>query len=124
MLDRGGIDCLAHLDLIKIHGVWKPKRGSLRPYFESILQRIRREGLAIELSTAGWRKPVERAVPPPRPHPATRMELGIPFTLASDAHSHAQLAEHYDRLEKILHELGIKEVATYENHQRKMIALR
>ena len=101
MLDRGGIDCLAHLDLIKIHGVWKPKLGGLRPYFEPILQRIRREGLAIEISTAGWRKPVNEQYP----HLdliRLAQEIGIPFTLASDAHSHAQLAEHYDRLEPML----------------------
>ena len=32
MIDRGGIDCLSHLDLIKIHGVWKPE-GGLAPLF-------------------------------------------------------------------------------------------
>jgi histidinol-phosphatase (PHP family) len=122
MLDRGGIDCLAHLDLIKIHGVWKPVMGSLRPYFAPILKRIRREGLSIEISTAGWRKPVNEQYP----HVdliRLAQEVGIPFTLASDAHSHAQLAEHYDRLEKIVRDLNITEVATYKNHQRTMLAL-
>ena len=50
-------------------------------------------------------------------------EVGIPLTLASDAHSHAQLAEHYDRLEKIVRDLNITEVATYRNHRRTMLAL-
>ena len=43
MINRGGIDCLAHLDLIKIHGVWKPE-GGLLPYFRPLLERIKREG--------------------------------------------------------------------------------
>src|ERR1700749_4748394 len=60
MMDRGGIDCLSHIDLMKIHGVWHPKEGLL-PYFYPLLERIRREGLAIEISTAGWRKPVGEA---------------------------------------------------------------
>jgi histidinol-phosphatase (PHP family) len=121
MLDRGGIDCLAHLDLIKIHGVWKPD-GGLLPHFEPLLQRIKREGLAIEISTAGWRKPVGEQYPHFDLIRAAQ-RIGIPFTLASDAHSWAQLGEYYDRLEPILRELGITEVASYEKHQRRMIAL-
>ena len=62
MIDRGGIDCMSHLDLIKIHGVWKPE-GGLLPYFQPLLERIRRENLAIEISTAGWRKPVGEQYP-------------------------------------------------------------
>ncbi len=121
MLDRGGIDAMAHLDLIKIHGVWKPE-GGLVPYFHPLLERISSEGLAIEISTAGWRKPVNEQYPHVDLIRAAQ-ELGIPFTLASDAHSYAQLAENYERLEKLLGELGIREVASYEKHRRTMIPL-
>jgi histidinol-phosphatase (PHP family) len=121
MINRGGIDCMAHLDLIKIHGVWKPE-GGLLPYFRPLLERIKREGLAIEISTAGWRKPVGEQYPQvDLIREAHR--LGIPFTLASDAHSYAQLGEYYDRLELLVRELGIKEVATYEKHKRTMVPL-
>jgi len=121
MLDRGGIDCLAHLDLIKIHGVWKPE-GGLLPFFRPLLERIQREGLAIEISTAGWRKPVGEQYPHIDLIRAAQ-EIGIPFTLASDAHSHVQLAEYYDRLTPLLIDLGIREVASYRRHQRTMIPL-
>jgi histidinol-phosphatase (PHP family) len=121
MIDRGGIDTLSHLDLIKIHGVWHPE-GGLLPYFQPLLERIRREGLAIEISTAGWRKPVGEQYPHIDLIRAAR-QLGIPFTLASDAHSHAQLAEEYGRLSELLRQLGITEVASYEKHQRRMIPL-
>jgi histidinol-phosphatase (PHP family) len=121
MLDRGGIDCLSHLDLIKIHGVWHPKEGLL-PYFYPLLERIRREDLAIEISTAGWRKPVGEAYPHADILRAAQ-QLGIPFTLASDAHSHAQLAEEYGRLAEWIAPFDIREVATYEKHQRTMIPL-
>jgi histidinol-phosphatase (PHP family) len=119
MLDRGGVDCLSHLDLIKIHGVWKPE-GGLLPHFKPLLERIKREGLAIELSTAGWRKPVGEQYPHVDLLRAAK-ELGIPFTVASDAHSHAQLAENYDRMETIVKEFGITEVASYRRHKRTMI---
>jgi histidinol-phosphatase (PHP family) len=121
ILDRGGVDCLSHLDLIKIHGVWKPE-GGLLPFFQPLLERIKREGLAIELSTAGWRKPVGEQYPHVDIIRAAQ-QLGIPFTLASDAHSYAQLAEYYNRLEKLVRELGISEVASYRRHKRTMIPL-
>ena len=121
MMNRGGIDCLSHLDLIKIHGVWHPT-GGLLPYFQPLLERIRRENLAIEISTAGWRKPVGEQYPHTDIIVAAK-ELGIPFTLASDAHSYAQLGEFYDKLAPLLGELGITEIATYEKHRRKMVSL-
>jgi histidinol-phosphatase (PHP family) len=121
MISRGGIDGLAHLDLMKIHGVWKPA-GGLLPHFQPLLERIRREDLAIEISTAGWRKPVGEQYPHVDLIRAAQ-KLGIPFTLASDAHSHAQLAENYDRLGELLREVGVREIATYEKHRRKIVPL-
>ena len=121
MLDRGGIDAMSHLDLIKIHGGWKPE-GGLVPYFQPLLERIAREGLAIEISTAGWRKSVAEQYPQVDLIRAA-MGLGIPFTLASDAHSQVQLAEEYPRLEEMLVLLGVREVATYEGHRRTMVGL-
>ena len=121
MIERGGIDALAHLDLIKIHGVWHPE-GGLLPYFQPLLERIRRENLAIEISTAGWRKPVGEQYPHVDIIRAAH-QLGIPFTLASDAHSQAQLAEEYDRLAELLQQLGIREVVSFEKHQRRPLAL-
>ena len=44
---------------------------------------------------------------------------GIPFTTASDAHSHAQLAENFDRLAKKMSILGVREASVYEKHQRQ-----
>jgi histidinol-phosphatase (PHP family) len=121
MIDRGGIDCLAHLDLIKIHGIWHPE-GGLLPHFLPLLERIRRENLVIEISTAGWRKPVGEQYPHVDLIRAAQ-QLGIPFTLASDAHSHAQLAEEYPRLAELLAQLGITQVASYEKHRRTMVPI-
>jgi histidinol-phosphatase (PHP family) len=121
MIERGGIDCLAHLDLIKIHGVWHPE-GGLLPHFQPLLERIRRENLAIEISTAGWRKPVGEQYPQVDIIREAQ-RLGIPFTLASDAHSQAQLAEEYGRLSVLLKDLGIREIAAFEKHQRRVVPL-
>jgi histidinol-phosphatase (PHP family) len=116
----GLVDCLSHLDLIKIHG-HRPC-GDVRAIVNETLDFIRSRDLAIELSTAGWRKPVDELYPSDE---IIRLAVkkGIPFTTASDAHSHAQLAENYDRLTEKMSTFEIREVCVYENHKRQTRAL-
>jgi histidinol-phosphatase (PHP family) len=112
----GLVDCLSHLDLIKIHG-HRPC-GDVRAIVNETLDFIRSRDLAIELSTAGWRKPVDELYPSDE---IIRLAIkkGIPFTTASDAHSYAQLAENYDRLSEKMASFGIREVSVYEKHKRE-----
>jgi histidinol-phosphatase (PHP family) len=119
MTVSGLIDCLAHLDLIKIHGH--------RPNAEigaigETLDFIRARDLCIELSTAGWRKPVNELYPSDE-IVRLALEKGIPFTTASDAHSHAQLGENYERLAEKISILGIREICVFEKHKRETRAL-
>jgi histidinol-phosphatase (PHP family) len=116
----GVVDCLSHLDLIKIHG-HRPC-GDVRSIINETLDFIRSHNLAIELSTAGWRKPVDELYPSDGII-ALAMQKGIPFTTASDAHSHFQLGENYDRLAEKMNSLGIREVCVFEKHRRNAIAL-
>ena len=111
----GLVDCLAHLDLIKIHG-HRPN-AEVEAIADETLDFIRARNLAIELSTAGWRKPVDELYPSDRLIKLA-MQKGIPFTTASDAHSHVQLGENFDRLAQKMSMLGIREVSVYEKHKR------
>jgi histidinol-phosphatase (PHP family) len=88
------IDCLSHLDLVKIHG-HRPA-GEIGLLVGETLDFIRARGLAIELSTAGWRKPVGELYPSDEII-RLAIEKGIPFTTASDAHSHADAVVRYPR---------------------------
>jgi len=115
MAATGLVDCLAHLDLIKIHG-HRPG-AEIEAIANETLDSIRARNLAIELSTAGWRKPVNELYPSGRIIELA-MERGIPFTIASDAHSHAQLAENYSRLAQKLAAFGVRHICVFENHQR------
>lgn len=116
----GLVDCLSHLDLIKIHG-HRPC-GDIRDVVEETLEFIRSRNLAIELSTAGWRKPVDELYPLDEII-RLAIEKGIPMTTASDAHSYAQLAENYDRLAEKMSLLGIREVCVFEKHERQSVLL-
>jgi histidinol-phosphatase (PHP family) len=116
----GLIDCLAHLDLIKIHG-HRPC-GDVRWILNETLDFIRSRDLAIELSTAGWRKPVNELYPSDE---IIRLAVkkGIPFTTASDAHSHVQLAEDFNRLAEKMSNVGVREVCVYGKHKREARSL-
>ena len=112
----GLVDCLSHLDLIKIHG-HRPN-ARIEDLVAETLDFIAARGLALELSTAGWRKPVNELYPSDEII-ALALEKGISFTTASDAHSHAQLGENYERLAQKMAQLGIREVCAFERHQAK-----
>lgn len=110
----GLVDCLSHLDLIKIHG-HRPK-AEIETLVEETLEFIVTRGLCIELSTAGWRKPVNELYPSDGIiHLA--MKKGIRFTTASDAHSPAQLGENFERLANTMQRLGITKIATFNAHK-------
>ncbi len=120
MAASGLVDCLAHLDLIKIHG-HRPK-GNVRKLADETLDFIKTRGLAIELSTAGWRKPVKELYPSDDLI-ALALEKGIPFTTASDAHSRAQLGENFEALTKKMAGFGIRQACVYENHRARLCAV-
>jgi histidinol-phosphatase (PHP family) len=114
----GLVDCLAHLDLIKIHG-HRPN-AEIEAIAGETLDFIRARNLAIELSTAGWRKPVGELYPSERLIKLA-IQKDIPFTTASDAHSHVQLGENFARLAKNMSGLGVREICVYERHKRRQV---
>jgi histidinol-phosphatase (PHP family) len=119
LISRGHIDCLAHLDLVKIHGL-RPHDYDPVEFFLPILQLAKTAGLAIEASTAGWRKPVGEQYP----HVSilrAAVELDIPVTTASDAHSYVQVAENYDRLAGLLKSAGVTQQVTFRGHNWKYV---
>ena len=120
LIATGLVDSLAHLDLIKIHG-HRPT-SDIGTLVNETLKFIRERDLAIELSTAGWRKPVNELYPGDSIIELA-MEKGIPFTTASDAHSHVQLGENFGNLAHKMAEIGIRNVCIFEKHKRAEVPL-
>ena len=120
LIATGLIDSLAHLDLIKIHG-HRPT-ADVGMLVNETLEFIRVHDLAIELSTAGWRKPVNELYPSDSIIELA-MKKGIPFTTASDAHSHFQLGENFAKLAQKMSKVGIRAVCIFEKHKRSEIPL-
>ncbi|PYL26411.1 MAG: histidinol-phosphatase [Verrucomicrobia bacterium] len=117
MAATGLVDCLAHLDLVKIHG-HRPN-AEIDAIVGETLDFIRSQNLAVELSTAGWRKPINELYPADRIIELA-IERGIPFTTASDAHSHMQLGDNFPRLAQKMSIFKIREVCVFEKHKRNV----
>jgi histidinol-phosphatase (PHP family) len=116
----GMYDILAHPDLVKIWGRGAPlPEGDLRRFYDLAMDGIAESGLAIEVSTAGLRKPVEEIYPAPA-FLEMCLEAGCPVALSSDAHRPEQLGYAYERARELLDSLGVSELAVFERRGRRL----
>jgi histidinol-phosphatase (PHP family) len=90
-----------------------------RHYYEPAVEAIAESGIAVEVSTAGLRKPVGELYPAPA-FAEMCVEAGACFSLSSDAHLPEQVGYGYDRALAFLDGLGIEEIAVFERRQRRM----
>jgi histidinol-phosphatase (PHP family) len=119
---RSGLfDILAHPDLVKVWG--RDRRplpeGDLRRFYEPAVEAIVAGGSAVELSTAGLRKPVGELYPA-RQFAELLVEAGVPFALSSDAHLPEQVGFRYDDALAFLEEIGAREIAVFEGRRRRL----
>jgi histidinol-phosphatase (PHP family) len=116
----GMFDVLAHPDLVKMWGAERPRpEGDLRRYYERAMEGIAESGIAVELSTAGLRKPVG-AMYPDRAFLEMVVDAGNPIALSSDAHTPEQLGHEYGRAVALLTDLGVTEIAVFERRERRL----
>jgi histidinol-phosphatase (PHP family) len=118
---RSGLfDILAHPDLVKVWGGARPMpERDPRFYYEPAVEAIAESGIAVELSTAGLRKPVGE----PYPGPAFAemcVEAGAPFALSSDAHLPEQVGFAYAEAIEYLGDLGVGEICVFEHRERRL----
>jgi len=118
---RSGLfDILAHPDLVKVWGADRPRPdGDLRRFYELAMDGIAESGIAIELSTAGLRKPVGELYPA-REFLAWCVEAGSPVALSSDAHVPDHLGYRYDQALELLDSLGVTELAVFAGRERRL----
>jgi histidinol-phosphatase (PHP family) len=118
---RSGLfDILAHPDLVKLWGKGRPlPDGDLRRFYEPAVEAIVAGGSAVEISTAGLRKPVGELYPA-RAFAELVVEAGVPFALSSDAHLPEQVGFGYERAVAFLDQLGVEEIAVFEGRRRRL----
>jgi histidinol-phosphatase (PHP family) len=118
---RSGLfDVLAHPDLVKVWGQGAPMpERDLRFYYELAMDGIAESDVAIEVSTAGLRKPVGEIYPAPA-FLEMCLEAGRPVALSSDAHTPNDLAYRYDDALEYLGSLGVDRIAVFERRERRL----
>ncbi len=118
---RSGLfDVLAHPDLVKVWGAQRPRpEGDLRRFYERAVEGIAESGIAVEVSTAGLRKPVGE-IYPARAFLELCLEAGAPIALSSDAHVPDHVGFGYERALEALDELGVGELCVFSGRERRL----
>ena len=124
MARSGLFHIAAHPDLIKIFSVdsfrsWLERPGSLDLVAEA-LTAVRDAGMAMEISSAGLRKPCREIYPGPR---ILRLpaDLGLPVTFASDAHRVDDVAAAFDVLARYAADAGYTESLVFQGGEIRRI---
>ncbi|MEP6952939.1 MAG: histidinol-phosphatase [Solirubrobacteraceae bacterium] len=116
----GLFDILAHPDIVKYWGRTRPwPERELRYYYETAMEGIAESNIAVEVSTAGLRKPVGELYPA-RALLEMVLDAGNPIVLSSDAHTPEDIGRDYDQALELLDELGVGELATFERRARRL----
>jgi histidinol-phosphatase (PHP family) len=119
LADTGVCDVLAHPDLCKITG-----RVPAVPdeFYDRMAEAAARSGMAAEINTNGFRKPIAEAYPAPallqRFHAA-----GVPVTTATDAHTADRVAERGDDVRALLAAAGYEKLQAYAARQPRAVEI-
>lgn len=118
----GLFDSIGHPDLIKKFGYLAPANSQIVREAEcQMLDAVKQADVALEISSAGLRKPVKEIYPQPR-IVQRAVELGIPFVYGSDAHAPAEVGHAMQSCLEMLHQFGASEVASFSQRQRTMVS--
>ena len=118
---RSGLfDILAHPDLVKVWGGTRPGPDEdPRRYYEPAVEAIAESGVAVEVSTAGLRKPVGEIYPAPA-FAEMCAQAGAAFALSSDAHAPEQVGYAYDQALSLLGSVEVTEICVFERRRRRL----
>ncbi len=110
---------LAHPDLIKVMG---HVPAAPAEWWDRIAEAAATSGMAAEVSSAGWRKPVGEQ------YPAAGLldrfvAHGVPLTTASDAHRLEHVADRADDLRNVLAAAGTDTLQAYRGRVGHPVAV-
>ena len=107
----GVCDVFAHPDLVKIAGRIPADPA---PFYDRMAEAAVASGMAAEVSSAGWRKPIGEEYPAP-PLLRRYLDQGVPLTTASDAHTLPDVAHRSGDLRALLGAAGVSSLQGYRD---------
>jgi histidinol-phosphatase (PHP family) len=108
-------DILSHPDLPKIFG-HRPPDGT-EAWYPVLATALAEAGMAMEVNTAGLRKPIGEIYPNRRLLAAAR-EAGVPITVGSDAHTPDDVGKGFSEALSLLINAGYRESAAFDGRRR------
>jgi histidinol-phosphatase (PHP family) len=113
----GLVDVLAHLDVVKIFGR-RPPGPVVADHHAAAAAAVGESGMAVEVSTAGLRKPVGELYPAPDLLAGCR-EHGAGATLASDAHVAGDVGRDFPAALELLRAAGYETVTVFDGRRAR-----
>lgn len=120
---RSGLfQIMAHPDLIKVLGHRPSPRLDRQSLYDAAAEAFLAGGAAVEVSTAGLRKPVGELYPDPAfLHTCARR--GVPLSLASDAHQPEDVGLDFDQAVALARDAGYREVLAFADGRGRAVPL-
>lgn len=111
----GMFEVIGHPDLIKIFR--HAPEEDITPMLEETADAIAESGVAVDVNSAGLRKPVGE-IYPSRRFLEMFFERGVPIVLSSDAHASNEVGAGYEESIPLVKSVGYREVATFKDRDR------
>jgi histidinol-phosphatase (PHP family) len=119
-LVRSGLfDIVSHPDLVKMWDDRPAPERDPRFHYEPLVEAVAETKIAVEVSTAGLRKPVGE-IYPSRALAEMFVEAGAEFALSSDAHAPDQVGFGYEQALEFLSGLGVERICVFEGRNRRL----
>ncbi|MDD2585423.1 MAG: histidinol-phosphatase HisJ family protein [Syntrophomonadaceae bacterium] len=120
-VNSGFFDIVGHIDLVKIWG-HRPSKHNAIYYVKPVLASVKKMGMAIEINSAGLRKPVKE-IYPAQEILETMYAMNIPITLGSDAHHPTQVGEGLEEACMLAKKIGYRKLVQFRRHIKKAISV-
>ena len=117
MAKSGYFNIVGHIDLIKVFN-FKPKK-EIKIIAKEAIKAIKKSGMAVEINTAGFRKPVKEAYPS-REILEMCYENSIPITFGSDAHKIEQIGFAYTQAVDLAKDVGYSSCVSYISKEKQL----
>lgn len=113
-------DIVGHFDLPKKYK--KVPSGNLDKQIQTALDAIHSAGMAMEINTAGLRKPIGEIYPSRHILDMAFMK-SIPITLGSDAHDPAEVGHEFGKAVALAKQVGFTSILSFEKRRPATISL-
>lgn len=117
-VESGLFQIISHPDLPKIWGHPKPDPATLTALYDAFCQALSRHHVALEINTAGLRRPVHEIYPHPELLHIAH-DYNVPITFASDAHEPENVGLDFPQAQEFARSCGFTTAMSFHHKEGK-----